>query len=71
MNIPVHGIRQLRRHPITTSTGISIRTGATGTEGITADSIRALTNSLSKEASRGTLTITTTITDSDRQAVIE
>jgi hypothetical protein len=70
MNIPVHGIRLLRRPPITTSTGISILTGATGTAGITADSIKALTNSLSKGASRGTRTITITIMGSDRNAVV-
>jgi uncharacterized protein YqgV (UPF0045/DUF77 family) len=73
MNIPVHGIRLRRRQQIITRTGISILTGAMGTdmEGITADSIKALTNSLSKGASRETLTITITITGSDLYAVVD
>jgi hypothetical protein len=72
MIIPVHGIRLLRRHRIITSTGISILTGAMGTDtaGTTEGSPKALTNSLSKEASRGTRTITITITDSDRYTMI-
>jgi hypothetical protein len=47
--------------------------GATGmdTAGITADSIKALTNSLNKGASRETLTITITITGSDLYAVVD
>jgi hypothetical protein len=69
MNIPVHGIRLLRRHLIITRTGISIPTGATGTARITAG--KALTNSLSKEASLGTRTTIITITDSDRYAAVD
>jgi len=71
MNIPVHGPPLLHRHPITTRTGTNIPMLAMGTAGITADSIKELTNSLSKEASRGTLTITITITGSDRYAVVK
>jgi len=73
MNIPVHGIRLLRRQQIITRTGISTPTAAMGTDmaGITADSLKALINSLSKGASRETRIITITITDSDLYAVVD
>lgn len=73
MNIPVHGIRLLRRQQIITRTVISTPTVAMGTDmaGITADSIKALTNSLNKGASRETLTITITITGSDLYAAVD
>ncbi len=70
MNILARGTRPLRRHPTTIRTGISIlmramvtvteRTGVT-----TAVNIKALISSRSNEASRGTLTITITITVND------